>query len=164
MTYEPKIEFKPNPFRVRNQISTIQPIDQIHPLALAAEEIVCDCVQIVAEQTKLAKESKSVTKTNDHLDAARKAMSLVSMIRTQMPEADEAFIHRFLVMMARATERMTRAELYKEYLYYCDSKGILPIGKTAFFGLVQDKFGVTFSRRGSGELMGVIAVLPQIQD
>ena len=164
MTYEPKIEFKSNPVRVRNQVQTIQPVDQIHPLALAAEEIVFDCVQIISEQTKQAKESKSVIKTNDHLDAARKAMSLISMIRTQMPEADEAFIHRFLVMMAMATERLTRAELYREYLYYCDSKGILPIGKTSFFSLVQDKFGVTFSRRGQGEVSGVIAILPQFMD
>ena len=164
MSYEPSIEFKSNPFRVRSKIATIRPVDDIHPLALAAEEIVNDCVQIIAQQTKTAKDCKSITKTNEHLDAARKAMALVSMIRTQMPEVDDAFIHRFLVMMARATERLTRAELYREYLYYCDSKGILPIGKTAFFSLVQDKFGVTFSRRGKGELIGIIAVLPQLTD
>ena len=163
MDYKPNIE-RLTVNRGRGQVPTIQDVDVTNPILSVAEAVVEDCVSIVSNQTRMARESPSVSKVNEHLDAAKKAMSIISTIRDKMPEVDDAFLHRFMAMMCKHTEKIARSDLYREYLFYCDACGFQPLSKFNFFSAVEKKFGVTFSRRGSGEIVGVVAILPQFTD
>ena len=159
MEYKPEI----NAVSVRRR-GTVPVLSQTFSGELsesAAEQIMADCIEIIKTQTELARDSKSVQRVNESLDAANKAMRLATAIRKELPAAGSAVLHNFISLVARKTEMILRADLYREYLLYCDITGNFPYSKTKFFDDIIE-FGVKISRRGNGKIKGVVAILPRV--
>lgn len=159
MKYDP--DLKPVTVYRRGKIPTINRTFSSDSGDIAADQILQDCLDIIKSQTELARDEKSVQRVNERLDAANKAMKLASAIRRELPAAENAVLHEFLCAVASRTEMMRRSDLYREYIIYCDITGNEPFGKYKFFSDIE-QFGVKISRRGKGDLNGVVAILPRI--
>jgi hypothetical protein len=159
MKYDPDLE--PITVYRRGKIPTIKQTFSANSGDIAADQILQDCLDIIKSQTELARDEKSVQRVNERLDAANKAMKLASSIRRELPAVESAIIHEFICTVASRTELMRKADLYREYILYCDITGNQPFGKYKFYEEIE-KFGVRTSHRGKGRITGTVAILPRI--